>query len=85
MKTISVAVSEEDYEAFRHAARREHRPIAQLIREAMAHYRADRWGRRSPLNRLPTFPEARLRPGSELPTRSAIYDEAASRHFADRD
>lgn len=42
MKTISVAVLESDYEAFRQAAEAQGRPIAQLIREAMGVYREER-------------------------------------------
>ena len=42
MKAISVSVSKEDYEAFRRGSRRFKRPIAQLIREAMADYRKER-------------------------------------------
>jgi HJR/Mrr/RecB family endonuclease len=37
MKTISLAVSEVEYEAFRQAAKVENRAVAQLIREAMAY------------------------------------------------
>ena len=36
MKTISLSVSEKDYEAFRDEAARQNRSIASLIREAMA-------------------------------------------------
>lgn len=40
MKVISVSVSEDDYEAFRQAARSSNQSVAQLIREAMARFRA---------------------------------------------
>jgi len=73
MKTISVAVSESDYEAFREAARAEGRPIAQLIREAMAEYRREHLNRRSRLVELPLFPGPR--PVEALPDRGEIYDE----------
>ena len=36
MKTISLSVSEKDYELFRDEAKRQQRSIASLIREAMA-------------------------------------------------
>jgi hypothetical protein len=36
MKTISLSVSEKDYELFREEAKRSNRSIASLIREAMA-------------------------------------------------
>jgi len=73
MKLISVAVSERDYEAFREAAAREHRPVAQLIREAMAEYRARRLAERPPLRQLPVL--AGHRPLAPLPSRSETYDE----------
>lgn len=75
MKTISVAVSESDYEEFRRAAGAQKRPIAQLIREAMAEYRAERLERRRPLHDLPVL--AGHRPVDRLPTKEEIYDEVA--------
>ncbi len=78
MKTISVAVSEEDYEAFRHAAGEGDRSIAQLIREAMALYREERLERRTPLRSLRVL--AGHRPTAPLPSREELYDEV----FADR-
>ncbi len=73
MKTISVSVSEGDYEAFRWAARAQGRPIAQLIREAMALYRVQQIPNRTPLAGLPVLPGHR--PTGELPSRAEIYDE----------
>jgi hypothetical protein len=73
MKTISVAVSEADYRAFQEAAEREHRPVAQLIREAMAEYRARRLPEKTALRQLPVL--AGHRPIAPLPSRSEIYDE----------
>jgi hypothetical protein len=73
MKTISLSVSTSDYEAFRRAARAQHRPIAQLIREAMAFYRAERLAERSPLTDVPVLAGHRL--VGRLPTRDEIYDE----------
>ena len=79
MKTISIAVSEGDYEAFRHAAGESDRSIAQLIREAMALYREERLERRSPLRDLRVL--AGHRPIAPLPSRHELYDEAfTSRH-----
>lgn len=75
MKTISVAVSESDYEEFRKAAREQQRPIAQLIREAMAVYRAEHLERRSPLRELPVL--AGHKPTGPLPSKEEIYDEIA--------
>ncbi len=78
MKTISVSVSTDDYEAFREAARREHRPIAQLIREAMTFYRQEQLDRRTPLEDIPVLAGHRLR--GRLPSRSEIYDEVFGSH-----
>ena len=73
MKTISVAVSSDDYEAFRRAAREQGRPIAQLIRESMAVYRAEHLERRRRLDRLPVL--AGHQPTGDLPDRAEVYEE----------
>lgn len=71
-----MSVSETEYEAFRWAARAEGRPIAQLIREAMALYRAERLPDSAPLLDLPVLPGHR--PIGALPARSEIYAEAST-------
>ena len=38
MKPISVHVAEPAYEALKHVAKRQGRPVAELVREAMADY-----------------------------------------------
>ena len=76
MKTISVAVSESDYEAFRRAARAQNRPVAQLIREALANYRAERLEVKTPLVDLPILEGHHLI--SRLPNRAEIYEEIFS-------
>lgn len=76
MKTISLAVSTDDYEAFRQAAREQGRPIAQLIRESMAVYRAEHLERRQRLDRLPVL--AGHQPTGDLPSRAEIYEEIFS-------
>jgi hypothetical protein len=73
MKTVSVAVSELDYDAFREAARQRDRSIAQLIRDAMARYRETELAPRSPLRSVPVLPGHR--PVGRLPSRSELYDE----------
>lgn len=73
MKSISVSVSEDDYEAFRAAAEREGQSIAGLIREAMAFYRQERLQDRPPLERLPLL--IGHEPLIPLPSRATIYDE----------
>jgi len=76
MKTISVAVPESDYEAFRRSARAQNRPIAQLIREALANYREERLEVKTPLVDLPILEGHRLI--SRLPSRAEIYEEIFS-------
>ena len=73
MKTISVSVSADDYRAFQRAAREQGRPVAQLIREAMAVYRAERLEERGALSDLPVLPGHR--PVGELPDRSEVWRE----------
>lgn len=73
MRTISVTVSDGDYERFREAAAAEDRSIAQLIREAMALYRAERLDRRTPLEELPIL--LGHRPLLPLPSRAELYEE----------
>ncbi|MEE8367118.1 MAG: ribbon-helix-helix protein, CopG family [Thermoanaerobaculia bacterium] len=79
MKTISVAILEPDYEAFRQAAQKEGRPIAQLIREAMAFYRHERLEVNPRLTDLPVLPGPRPRRG--IPSRAVIYDEIYDERF----
>lgn len=73
MKTISVSVSKDDYEAFRRGARRVKRPIALLIREAMALYRRERLEERSRLTELPVL--LGHRPLLPLPSRAELHEE----------
>lgn len=73
MKSISLSVSEEDYEAFRAAAEREGQSIAALIRDAMSFYRRERLQARPPLERLPVL--AGHQPLTPLPSRATVYDE----------
>jgi hypothetical protein len=77
MKTISVSVLSEDYEAFRRSARRRKIPIAQLIREAMALYRVERLDEKSRLTELPVL--VGHRPLSAVPGRDEVYDEIFDR------
>lgn len=73
MKPISLAVSEEDYKAFREAAQAQDRSIADLIREAMTYYRAERLEVRPSLQQIPVLAGHRLK--TKLPSRAEIYDE----------
>jgi len=76
MKTISLAVLESDYEAFREAAKTRRRSIAQLIREAMEFYRAERLESKPRLEDLPAIVGPRSK--GRLPTRFEVYDEIFS-------
>ena len=74
MKSISLSVSEQDYEAFRKAAQSQARPIAQLIREAMAAYRAEKLEGRGRLEEIAVL--TGHAPVAPLPSREELYDEA---------
>lgn len=76
MKTISIAVSISDYEAFRRAAKQQNRPIAQLIRDAMVEYRANTLASKTRLTQIPVL--AGHRPVGSLPARLDVYDEVFS-------
>lgn len=79
MKTISISVSESDYEAFRVYAARHDRSIAELVREAMALYRKEKL---TPTERLERIPVVHgMKPLGPLPTREEIYDEITSRQL----
>ena len=73
MKTISVSVSEDDYEVFRAAATGQGRPIAQLIRDAMAFYRQVKLEPRTRLDHLTIFHGRG--PIGDLPSRAEIWEE----------
>jgi uncharacterized protein YbjT (DUF2867 family) len=73
MKTISLSVSESDYEAFREVAEAEGRPVALMIREAMAAYRVQVLEKKKPLRSVPVL--VGHRQVSPLPTRDEIYAE----------
>jgi hypothetical protein len=73
MKTISIAVPESEYEAFRRAAEVRNRTVEHLVREAMSVYREERLETRKPLRDLPVL--SGHRPMGELPSRSEVYDE----------
>ena len=73
MKTISIAVSESDYEAFQRAAKRRDRPAAELIREAMAFYREEKLEERTRLTSIPVIAGHELI--GTLPDRAEVYDE----------
>jgi hypothetical protein len=77
MKTISLSVSEDDYEAFRRASSAQNRSIAQLIREAMELYRAEKLEARTPLHEIPVL--LGHRPLGSVPSRDEIYDEIFDR------
>ena len=73
MKTISIAIPESDYEAFRRAAEVRDGNIEVLIREAIALYRGERLESREPLRDVPVLSGPRL--VGDLPSRFEIYEE----------
>lgn len=85
MKSISLSVYPEDYEEFRRVAEQEGRSIAQLIREAMAHYRKSVLASRTVLRDVPVL--VGPRPVGSLPSRDELYDEVFDRRSraADRE
>jgi hypothetical protein len=81
MKTISLAVSEEDYEGFRLLSQREGRPIARIIREAMSLYLAEQRTPKGRLEHVRVFPG--VRQIAPLPTREELWDEIYDRGRTD--
>jgi len=77
MKTISLSVSESDYEAFRQASEEGDRSIAQLIREAMSLYRTEYIEAKKPLAELPIL--SGHSPIAALPSREELYKEICNR------
>ncbi len=73
MRKISISVSNADYEAFRALARQHDRPTAELIRDAMVRYLAERPLKLQPLRTLRVFEQPR--PAGELPERAEIWSE----------
>lgn len=75
MRTLHLTVTDSEYEAFRRAAEVAHRPMEQLLREAIA---AFQHGPRvkAPLRDLPVLPGHR--PLGELPARADLYEEMFS-------
>jgi predicted transcriptional regulator len=74
MKTISIHVSEKAYREFQHAALQSGRPVAELIRQAMAEYLEREDARRSILD-LPAHDSGKL---LRSWSRSQILDEMIS-------
>jgi hypothetical protein len=77
MKTISLAVAEDVYEAFRHLSQEQGRSIAQMIRDAMNSYLAEHRPPRRRLEEVRVFPG--MRPIAPFPTREEIWDEIYDR------
>ncbi|MCP4656148.1 MAG: ribbon-helix-helix protein, CopG family [bacterium] len=72
MKAISVHVAEEHYQQFKFLAARRGRPVAELVREAMATYLSlEQQAGRSILD-IAAHPSGRLLAGW---SRSELYDE----------
>lgn len=76
MKPISVHVSEDDYEELKAMAARTGRPVAELIRSAMAEYLDRERRSRISVLELPPHDSGELR---ERWTRSELLDEMRDR------
>jgi ribbon-helix-helix CopG family protein len=61
MRPISVYVSEKTYAAFQEYARRQDRPVAELIREAMEWYSQSRIAPETRLRHMPTTAKPKLK------------------------
>ncbi|HEY2932120.1 MAG TPA: ribbon-helix-helix protein, CopG family [Acidobacteriota bacterium] len=61
MRPISVYVSEKTYAVFQEYARRQDRPVAELIREAMEWYHSSRIAPQTRLRRMPTTAKPKLK------------------------
>lgn len=72
MRTLRLTVTDSEYEAFQRAAEVAHRPIEQLLREAIAAFRRESEGK-VPLRDLPAL--WGHRPLGELPSRADLYEE----------
>lgn len=74
MKPISVHVAEDDYQNFKLLAARRGRPVAELLREAMAEYLSrERRARKSrAFSDIPAHQSGKMLKGF---TRSELYDE----------
>jgi len=73
MRTLRLVVTDSEYEAFQQAAEAAHRPMGQLLREAMTGVRRERIEKKAPLRDLPVLPGHR--PLGDLPSRADLYDE----------
>jgi hypothetical protein len=73
MKTISLSVSDEEYAKFQQISAHIDRPVAQLIRAAMVHYRTTVLEPKERLTELPLL--YGHRPTAPLPGRAELYDE----------
>lgn len=72
MRTLRLTVTDSEYEAFRRPAEVAHRPMEQLLREAIAAFQRES-EKKVPLRDLPVLPGHR--PLRELPSRADLYEE----------
>lgn len=84
-RPISVHVDEQDYDELKGMADRRGRPVAELVREAMAEYvvRERRTGTRFP-DIPPRSLGRRIRPWTRDELYDEMYGERAGRHAAER-
>jgi hypothetical protein len=82
MRALHLTVTDSEYEAFQRAAEAAHRPMEQLLREAMAAVWHEETERKTPLRDLPAL--SGHRPLGDLPSRADLYDEMFSAEASDR-
>ena len=75
MRTLHLTVTDSEYDAFRRAAEVAHRPMEQLLREAIASFQGGTRAK-APLRDLPVLQGHRLI--GELPSRADLYEEMFS-------
>jgi len=81
MRTLRLTLTDSEYEAFQRAAEAAHRPMGQLLREAVTTFQREKVERKAPLRDLPVLPGHR--PLADLPSRADLYEEMFSAEVSD--
>jgi hypothetical protein len=76
VRTLRVTVTDSEYETFRRAAEAAHRPMAKLLRDAIALVQREKKEIKAPLRDLPVLPGHR--PLGDLPSHADLYEEMFS-------
>jgi hypothetical protein len=81
MRTLRLTVTDSEYEAIQRAAEAAHRPMEQLLREAVAVLRREEAEKKTPLRDLPVL--SGHHPVGDLPSRADLYEEMFSTEASD--